>query len=109
MDLEPNRPSDRLHNITFRRCKAVNNSGAGFQVRHPGLKLKIPASGVLYGVLTLNSGWRKAFPGNLNGSSLRERRPADSRRTKPRWLDSHTMIDRVDDRVINCLCPHQLP
>jgi hypothetical protein len=42
VDLEPNRPTDRLHNITFRRCKALNNSGAGFQ----------------------------AFPGNLNSSSL---------------------------------------
>ena len=31
VDLEPNRPTDRLHNITFRRCKALNNSGAGFQ------------------------------------------------------------------------------
>ena len=35
-------PTDRLHNITFRRCLSVNNSGAGFQV----------------------------FPGNLNTSSL---------------------------------------
>ena len=42
MDLEPNRPTDRLHNITFRGCHSLNNSGAGFQ----------------------------AFPGNLNGSSL---------------------------------------
>ena len=42
VDLEPNRPTDRLHNITFRRCHSLNNSGAGFQ----------------------------AFPGNLNGSSL---------------------------------------
>eukprot|EP01051_Picozoa_sp_SAG22_P005914 SAG22_NODE_367_length_11613_cov_11.955011_5_plen_254_part_00 len=31
VDLEPNRPTDRLHNITFRRCRALNNSGAGFQ------------------------------------------------------------------------------
>ena len=42
VDCEPNRPTDRLHNITFRRCISVNNSGAGFQV----------------------------FPGNLNSSSL---------------------------------------
>ena len=40
--MEPNRPTDRLHNISFRRCHSLNNSGAGFQ----------------------------AFPGNLNGSSL---------------------------------------
>ena len=31
VDLEPNRATDRLHNITFRKCKALNNSGAGFQ------------------------------------------------------------------------------
>ena len=42
VDLEPNRPTDRLSNVTFRRCAAVNNSGAGFQV----------------------------FPGALNASSL---------------------------------------
>jgi hypothetical protein len=42
VDLEPNRAADRLHNITFRKCSAVNNSGAGFQV----------------------------FPGRLNSSSL---------------------------------------
>jgi hypothetical protein len=42
VDLEPNRATDRLHNITFRKCTALNNSGAGFQV----------------------------FPGKLNASSL---------------------------------------
>jgi hypothetical protein len=31
VDLEPNRHTDRLHNVTFRRCSSVNNSGAGFQ------------------------------------------------------------------------------
>eukprot|EP00947_MAST-08B_sp_MAST-8B-sp1_P002402 g2402.t1 len=37
VDLEPNRYTDRLSNITFRRCKALNNSGAGFQVFLAGL------------------------------------------------------------------------
>merc|ERR1719253_2124519 len=29
VDLEPNRPTDRLHNVTLRGCRSVNNSGAG--------------------------------------------------------------------------------
>lgn len=32
VDLEPNRPTDSLADITFKSCRALNNSGAGFQV-----------------------------------------------------------------------------
>lgn len=32
VDLEPNHPTDALHNITFRRCVARANGGGGFQM-----------------------------------------------------------------------------
>ena len=46
VDFEPDVPTERLANITFRRCSSINNQGAGFGFDFAGLTSTHWAAGV---------------------------------------------------------------